>query len=412
MEAFLSCVGYKVFKYALKFCKYEPKQFIPAALIGVLLYFMKALHIGNPAVVIPLTLLFPLGCFYIWVFLVQGSDLSVARKDKLMFPVIENVNFWAIWTDSIGKIDKINIKAWTATLSELAIMIIVVVLDCLLKISSTESKLPVSVHKDYEIQLHGISNIFSVLTGSTVGYMQLKFNVINYGVMGNVTDRRGGFIYALLCGSCFFTRIDHFNYLPRFFLGMLLFFAGAGFVAENLWGSRKYLSFREWGQILAILAVFIATGQLLIAVVVGGLLTGFDFIIRYAKVSCIAGHPLRGGDIPMVVRQAPLLQRNLMHISNAWLLVIKLKGYIFFASATSVVHFMKAKFNEQLDLPAYRRLRFIVFDCEQLDGMDASASKSMKKLVEEAGKMNIRVLWSSMDEDIKDALITRTIVQD
>merc|ERR1719174_2130370 len=198
--------------------------------------------------------------------------------------------------------------------------------------------------------------------------------------------------------------------LPRFFLGMLLFFAGAGFVAENLWGSRKYLSIREWSQILAILAVFIATGQLLIAVIVGGLLTGMDFIIRYAKVSCIAGHPLKGGEIPMVARQPPLLQRNLQHIANSWLMVIRLKGYIFFASANSVVHYMKNMFAEQEDLPEYRRLRFMVFDCEQLDGVDASASKSFKKLVEEAGKINIRVLWVNLSEDFKEQLITRTIV--
>ena len=33
-EAFLSCVGYKVFRYALKFSKLDPKQFRPAAIMG------------------------------------------------------------------------------------------------------------------------------------------------------------------------------------------------------------------------------------------------------------------------------------------------------------------------------------------------------------------------------------------
>jgi MFS superfamily sulfate permease-like transporter/Ca2+-binding EF-hand superfamily protein/CRP-like cAMP-binding protein len=412
MEAFLSCVGYKVFKYALKFCNYDPTQFIPAALIGVMLYFLKAMHVGNPAVVIPLVILLPLCAWYFFIFVIKGEDLADARKEKLMFPEIHNVDFWTVWTDSLGKADKVDIKAWSKTLPDLAIMLIVVVLDCLLKISSTEGKLPVQVHKDYEIQLHGISSFFSVLTGSTVGYMQLKFNVINYGVMGNVRDRRGGLVYAALCGAGFFTTIEHFNFLPRFFLGMLLFFAGAGFVAENLWGSRKYLSFREWGQILVILIIFVVSKSLLIAVVAGGLLTGVDFILRYAKISCIAGVPLRGGEIPMNVRQPPLLQRNLAHLANNWLMVIRLKGYIFFASATSVVHYMKITFEEQSEVPEYRRLRFIVFDCEQLDGMDASASKDMKKLVSEAEKFGIRVLWSHVSDEIKEALVTRTIVQD
>eukprot|EP00971_Amphidinium_carterae_P294492 5847194-Amphidinium_carterae.1 len=36
----------------------------------------------------------------------------------------------------------------------------------------------------------GAGNIVTALCGSSVGYMQLKFNVIAYGVMGNVTDRQ------------------------------------------------------------------------------------------------------------------------------------------------------------------------------------------------------------------------------
>ena len=49
-EAFLACVGYKVFYYAIKFCDFDPRQFFTAAFIGIALYFIKALHIGNPTI--------------------------------------------------------------------------------------------------------------------------------------------------------------------------------------------------------------------------------------------------------------------------------------------------------------------------------------------------------------------------
>ena len=51
-EAFLACVGYKVFYYAIKFCDFDPRQFFTAAFIGIALYFIKALHIGNPTIMI------------------------------------------------------------------------------------------------------------------------------------------------------------------------------------------------------------------------------------------------------------------------------------------------------------------------------------------------------------------------
>ena len=76
--------------------------------------------------------------------------------------------------------------------------------------------------------------------------MQLKFNVIAYGVLGNVENRRSGIFDALLCGICFWWSIQIINYMPRFFLSSLLFFAGAGFVCENLRGSRKFLTLTKW----------------------------------------------------------------------------------------------------------------------------------------------------------------------
>eukprot|EP00971_Amphidinium_carterae_P159860 3169368-Amphidinium_carterae.1 len=142
VEAFLSCIGFKVFKYAIKFCNQEPKQFLPAAVIGVLMYFMKAMHIGNPAVVLPLVLILPLVGFYI-ITVSMGVDFDDLRNEELMFPEMKDMEFWKIWTDGFVKTDSINFKAWTKTIVDLVIMVIVCTMDCLLKISATATKMPV-----------------------------------------------------------------------------------------------------------------------------------------------------------------------------------------------------------------------------------------------------------------------------
>lgn len=412
-EAFLSCIGYKVFKYALSFCNNKPLMFIPAACIGVTLYFFKAQHLGNPAVVIPTMVLVPLGIFYIIVF-AAGLDIEDMREsgasDNWMFAELEHINFWTIFTDSYGKAGQISFKAWLETLPDLAIMIVVCTIDCLLKISSTESKLPVKVDKDYEACLYGAGNIITTITGSSVGYMQLKFNVINYGVVGNTWDRRGGFVYAFLCGACYFAGIWHFNFLPRFFLGILLFFAGAGFVAENLWGSRKYLSLIEWAEILIILAVFIFSGSLLAAVGTGILVTCVSLIVKYTKVSCIAGHPLPGGHITSAERRNPLLLGQMKHIADSWYVVIRLKGFIFFASAQKMTARVLQFALVREELPLFRQLRYIVLDCEMLDGMDASAGKSVRKLLSDLKALEVKLLWTNVDKDMKANLIQKEMM--
>eukprot|EP00930_Biecheleria_cincta_P027586 TRINITY_DN19351_c0_g1_i1.p1 TRINITY_DN19351_c0_g1~~TRINITY_DN19351_c0_g1_i1.p1 ORF type:complete len:1295 (-),score=236.00 TRINITY_DN19351_c0_g1_i1:83-3967(-) len=408
MEAFLSCVGYKVFKYALKFCHYSPRQFIPAACIGVPLYFIKAYHIGNPAVMIPVMLIVPLGIFYAVVY---GAGSSIQDQEEWMFPKMDNIEFWRLWTDSIGSFGSINMRAWLTTLPELAIMLIVCFMDCVLKILGTEGKLPVKVDKNYEMKLLGLGNLLATVCGSPVGYMQLKFNVINYGIVGNAKDNRGGLFYAVLCCATFFTTVGHFNYLPRFFLGIMLFFAGAGFVAENLWGSRVYLAFREWLQIFAILAVFIIFEKLLYAVMTGVILTCIDFVLTYAKVRCVAGKPTQGNETS-VVRRHPLMQANVVHISNNYLHVVRLKGFVFFASAQYLFVELREMFESQVreSVPAYRRLRFVIFDCALLDGMDSSTKRSLRKLAKDARAQHIKIYWSHVKQDFADQLKAQEII--
>jgi len=408
-EAFLSCIGYKVFKYALEFCQYDLNQFIPAACVGVPLYFMKAYHIGNPAIVMPLGLLVPLGIFYAIVY-GKGSNVEEMRAADWFFPEIPNAWWTLIYEDGYFKADKINFKACTKALPDVFIMIIVIVLDCMLKISSTETKMPVKTDKNYEITLYGMGNILTTLTGQTVGYMQLKFNVINYGVLGNVKDRRAGIIYSLMCGFCFFYSTELINYLPRLFLGSLLFFAGAGFVCENLWGSRKYLNFGEWLEILIILGVFILTGQLLYAVGVGVVLTGVGFIRKCAAVSAISGRPLHGAEVITHGSRGPLVQKSLEHIANSWLLVTKLHGFVFFASVQRVTDSMIMRIEDEKQLPEYERMKYLVFDCEQLDGLDVSAAKAMKKLTAEAATMGVHVYFAQLSPQLVKDFVMREII--
>jgi len=412
MEAFLACVGYKVFAEAVKQAEYVPSQFVPAAIIGISMYFLKAKHIGNPAILMPLGFLVPLSVFFIGTYAV-GSNLQEVREDGLMFPEVDNIDFWEVWTASVGKPENINIQAWTQTLPDLAIMVIVVALDCVLKVSATDTKMPLHVDKDYEVRMHGINNLMTAPLGHTVGYMQLKFNVINYGIIGNITDRKPGIIYASLCAICYFYTIEAFNYLPRFFISSLLFFAGSGFVAENLWGSRGTNSPLEWLEILIIVGVFVLSGQLVIAVAVGGVICFITFILKYAKISVMDGLPQRGGDCIVVERRGPLMQRNIRHVMDHWLLVVRLKGYIFFASADSLTnHLMEhIKEQEELNVPHYQRLKYLVLDCSMLDGVDASAAKSLKRLQANAGKGMVRVVWTHLTPAFASELRMRGLLK-
>mmetsp|Transcript_85513 Transcript_85513/g.151322 ORF Transcript_85513/g.151322 Transcript_85513/m.151322 type:complete len:1357 (-) Transcript_85513:177-4247(-) len=412
-EAFLSCIGYKVFSYALSFCDNEPVLFMTAATLGLLLYFCKALHIGNPSIVLPLGMVIPLAAFWI-VASTTGTSMEQLRESKLLFTRMEDEPFYYVWTDSIAKPHQINFVAWSKTFPDLLVMLIVCTLDCALKLRATESKLPVKPDPDSEIMLFGLLNGPVACCGGAATYMQLKFNVISFGVMRNTEDRRAGLLHALMCGACYFISIEHFNYLPRPFLSALLYMAGAGFVTENLWGSRKYLHLSEWLEIVAILAVFILSGQLILAVLAGILLAGVSFIFKYAQVPSIAGHPLKGNEI--ITRERPVgevAHQSMMGIAADWLLIIRLKGYVFFSSSQPILKCVEAHFKDEDEksIPPYRRLKYIIFNAKILDGMDASGALTMLKIKRMASERGARVLWSNVEETLAAELKFRDLLE-
>ena len=70
--------------------------------------------------------------------------------------------------------------------------------------------------------------------------------------------------------------------------------------------------------------------------------------------------------------------------------MVKLKGFVFFASVHHLIALLEQRMTVEAesDRPEHRRLKFVIFYCELLDGMDVSAAKAIKKLVSEAASSN------------------------
>lgn len=89
------------------------------------------------------------------------------------------------------KIGSINLSAWSRTLPDLLVMIIVSTMDCVLKIHATSSKLPLQPDSDREAFKFGLFNYILAACGAACGYMQLKFNVISLPATFPIKNVRG-----------------------------------------------------------------------------------------------------------------------------------------------------------------------------------------------------------------------------
>ena len=165
-------------------------------------------------------------------------------------------------------------------------MIVIVNIDCMLKMAGTEKQLQISTNMNHEMTVSSIGTLINAAFFAPPGYGQTKFCVLNFAIVRDTTNRFPGIICALFNAAMYFSGFPLVNYLPRFFLAGLLIFAGAGFIVENLWDARLSLSLGEYATIWVIVLCNVVTG-LLPAIFLGIILSAVLFAGKASSTNVV-----------------------------------------------------------------------------------------------------------------------------
>lgn len=119
------------------------------------------------------------------------------------------------------------------------------------------------------------------------------------------------------------------------------------------------MSTLEFGQVVLIVVVFVLYGEINVCLFLGVSLIATNLIAKFAKVSCLEGKPLHGGELVSRERHGSLMTRCIAHIANSWVLVLRLKGFCFYGSVREVISHVRNIIQEQVrqETPEYRRLK-------------------------------------------------------
>mmetsp|Transcript_16487 Transcript_16487/g.28599 ORF Transcript_16487/g.28599 Transcript_16487/m.28599 type:complete len:1610 (-) Transcript_16487:107-4936(-) len=422
LSGFLAAVGVIVMIKAVKACVGDELahhlnywQFwallAPAIPIGVSLYITKRFHVGSPIVMIPVLLFGPFILFYICVY-ATGNSLNSVRDMNLckeytvdghemnclwLYDKYQAVLLVDQWKYSYGRTDYIEWGAIVNVIPEMLVMLVIVTLDSLLKMSGTKKQLEIRcLDYDHEMQLAGKTNIFLVFMVGAPGYAQLKFNALNSGIIHNTSSRFPGLVASLFNGALFFAGFPLINFLPRFFVGGLLIYAGMGFVVENLLDTwlQNRLSIIEYLTVWVIVVLSQWLGML-VAVVVGVVLSFVIFAIQYGRTGVIKA-VLSGKDYQSSVVRSTQEDAKLEHL-GAQCVIIKLKRYIFFGSASQITDIVKSilcvsddeedtgdtesDYSYASNQKRAKHINTVVFDFEDVYGIDFTACGTLTELV-------------------------------
>jgi len=360
-------------------------HWLPALLFGVAL-LAAARRSGSPMM---LAVMFGLGllAFYAVMAGLGHTLADLAPAGWLLGPFPEDMA-WAppLNPQTLALVD--TAALWHAVpLAAPAIFVSVMAL--LLNTSSLELLTRRDIRLDQELKVTGMANVVSGLAGGLIGYPALSLSSVSHE-MGK-GRRLPGLLVALMIMGTLLVGMAALSYIPRLLLGGLLIYIGLSMLNEWLLKAWSTFSRADYAVVLAIFGI-IACTDFLRGIGVGIVMTMLLFLVNYGRVDVVR-HALSGITCRSRVVRAPQ-QTACLAAEGEQLLVLKLRGFIFFGTANKVFERVRA----HVTLARERPLRHLIIDFEQVSGLDATAALSFAKLLQFTRQAGASLLLTHLPE--------------
>lgn len=351
---------------------------MPGVAFALLLFFVLAKW--SHYLILPGLLLAGVGIFHLLMVAANVSMQEAENAGMFFTGVSQNSFLPQLPPMSLSLIE------WEICFYNIPIIMTVVLISMvgfLLNVSAAEVASGCEVDLNRELGFNGASNIIAGMFGSPPGYPALSLSML--GPRTGVKSKIIGIATSLILGIVILFDADVITYFPRPLLGSLLFLLGLFFIKEWVLDARKKLTLPDYLVVLSILVVIGFFGFLQ-GVSLGLALTIIIFVFRFSQVPVIG--EIIEGENAVSTKKRPITERHLLSKSEQKIIVFKLKGYIFFGSAS----FMINRIIENIESGSDKK--FIILDFADVQGFDISAVNNFNRLARKLQIMN-RVLAMS-----------------
>ena len=273
----------------------------------------------------------------------------------------------------------------TGEAAGLGTVLVIAVISVLLNITALSSALGEEVDVDREMRLLGYANVPAAFGGSLIGYHYVSLSTLGRRMRGG--GPTVAVVVAITCLAAMTVAAPALAYVPRFVLGGMVLFIGLGFLDDWLVQSIRKLSRGDLVVIAVILAVVELVG-FIEGVAVGLVATIILFIVTYSKVSVVR-HSFSGRELRSTVERRTSQQAQLEELRSG-VLLLKLHGFVFFASTVGLLEEVKAHLDDD-DPPTH-----LILDFEHVTGLDTSALHGLAKLKSLAADRGVTLLYCSV----------------
>jgi SulP family sulfate permease len=358
-------------------------------------------HIGY-AIALPLTLLGGAATFYL-VMLGNGATVAALGAGGWLVGPLEHGVSTQLLSATLLAPDQIGWSALWEQWDSIGTVLVISSVSILLTVSALEMLSGQDIDVNRELRVAGLANLITGLGGGMVGFHSLGISslVIKLGVTTRVT----GLVAAMVCAGSLLHGAEIIALLPRVVLGGLLLFLGISFLAQWLVGTWGKLPHAEYLVVPLILVVIASVG--FIQGVVAGLLAALVlFVLNYSRIQVVR-YALSGSQVKSTVERS-LDNERFLREHGGQLLLLKLRGYLFFGTATQLTRRVGDRATDSTLAP----LRFVLIDFQQVIGIDSSATYAFNRMHSMARQQGFILMLTGMKEDLQKRLHMRELLRD
>lgn len=230
-----------------------------------------------------------------------------------------------------------------------------------------------NVDVDRELTGHGISNLLAGAIGTVPNYLCFSNSLLFYRVGGG--NSLSGLMLAGATTVILIAGPGMINYLNVSTVGALIFLLGIDLAKEAVWDTIGRVNRWEYLTIWFIIIV------MSLADFVIGILAGICVACLFLTVQMSRRKTVRAcfdGSIARSTVRRPMTQRRFLEAVGTQTQILKLQGFLFFATINSV----EALIRKALDIATWQQkpIRFMVIDFSLVSGLDFSAAEAFTRI--------------------------------
>jgi len=330
------------------------------------------------AYVLPATLLVATAITHMILF-AAGSSLAEAQSAGWLFQPQSADELTLPW-----KFDDLRHFPWTAIpamAGDVVAVMFVTSVTLLLNTTGIEIATRMEANIERDLKVLGIANLVTAALGGYVSCTSISRTILVR--LAGATSRLTGLTVAAICAVLLLIGPGILGGVPKYVLGGVLFFLGAGLVYQWLIRPSRQLALMEYLSLIAIAALIVYSG-FIAGVLIGIVIGCATFAVSVGRVNAIKfsfdGAEFRSS-LDRGADERLLLAEHGREIQG-----MALQSYLFFGSANRLYQHVK------LLLGRHAACRFLIFDFRRVTGIDSSAMQSFAQIAQVAAEGGARIV--------------------